>query len=547
MMSAAGVDVKTLAEAQAEMARLQGELADLQRAAVELQQARAPPPVAVVQESTAEFQRILESSGVSPQLIKEFRVPLEAWQRTLETVVPTLELPGAPSLPGASSLASFDMPSLPPLDGLWESPILASFSLPTLPSGVSVPTLPSLELSVPAPVPLPVLPEMPTSVAADLASASDLASAGLAALHTPLVAELTPAGAALQLGAIALFAVGSGIGRADSKNGEAPYAAGTTTYSPTTADAFYRARPLLVANRMLKLAYLTSAFTSGVLFDWLVLGKLLKDEEYTALKKAEPRRAKEALVLCEQLGPTFIKLGQALSIRTDLIPEAYALELRQLQDAVPPFASDEAYEVLRMQLGVRDLSQVFESLSPAPIASASIGQVYRGTLKDENQTAVAVKVQRPGILADIALDVEKHATVGAQVHPCAFRLAGAAEPVRVVRKAAPPLGNQVELPGPVTHGHQLGAAATSVAGMVEVAIAPPMVGLLPRFREQQRAHVPTVVHHTCRSRSHGFEDNTRHAIHHNRGVRNGFYACSQHHISTSAVAAAATAIVAAPG
>ena len=405
MMSAAGVDVKTLAEAQAEMARLQGELADLQRAAVELQQARAPPPVAVVQESTAEFQRILESSGVSPQLIKEFRVPLEAWQRTLETVVPTLELPGAPSLPGASSLASFDMPSLPPLDGLWESPILASFSLPTLPSGVSVPTLPSLELSVPAPVPLPVLPEMPTSVAADLASASDLASAGLAALHTPLVAELTPAGAALQLGAIALFAVGSGIGRADSKNGEAPYAAGTTTYSPTTADAFYRARPLLVANRMLKLAYLTSAFTSGVLFDWLVLGKLLKDEEYTALKKAEPRRAKEALVLCEQLGPTFIKLGQALSIRTDLIPEAYALELRQLQDAVPPFASDEAYEVLRMQLGVRDLSQVFESLSPAPIASASIGQVYRGTLKDENQTAVAVKVQRPGILADIALDL----------------------------------------------------------------------------------------------------------------------------------------------
>ena len=68
---------------------------------------------------------------------------------------------------------------------------------------------------------------------------------------------------------------------------KAPYAAGTTTYSPTTADAFYSARPLLVANRMLKLAYLTSAFTTGVLFDWLVLGKLLKDEEYTALKEAD--------------------------------------------------------------------------------------------------------------------------------------------------------------------------------------------------------------------------------------------------------------------
>ena len=94
-----------------------------------------------------------------------------------------------------------------------------------------------------------------------------------------------------------------------------------------------------MAQRLLKLGRLTTGFTAGLLWDWLVLGKLLKDEEYTALKQAEPRRAKEALVLCEQCGPTFIKLGQALSIRTDLIPEAYALELRQLQDAVPPFPS----------------------------------------------------------------------------------------------------------------------------------------------------------------------------------------------------------------
>ena len=111
---------------------------------------------------------------------------------------------------------------------------------------------------------------------------------------------------------------------------------------------------VLVAKRLCSLSYLTAAFTSGILFDWLVLGKLLKDEEYSALKAAEPRRAKEALRLCELLGPTFIKLGQALSIRTDLIPEAYALELRQLQDAVPPFPTSEALAVLRSQLGVRD-------------------------------------------------------------------------------------------------------------------------------------------------------------------------------------------------
>jgi hypothetical protein len=185
---------------------------------------------------------------------------------------------------------------------------------------------------------------------------------------------------------------------------DAPYEPGTTTYSPEKAAAFYQQRPLAVFKRILKLALLTGFFNAGLLFDWLILGKLLKDEEYTALRKNEPRRAKVALGLCTKLGPTFIKLGQALSIRTDLVPEAYALELRQLQDAVPPFDSDEAREVLKMELGVSDLSQIFSSLSDKPVASASIGQVYRGNLVSTGQD-VAVKVQRPGILAEIALDL----------------------------------------------------------------------------------------------------------------------------------------------
>ena len=86
------------------------------------------------------------------------------------------------------------------------------------------------------------------------------------------------------------------------------------------------------------------------------------------------------------------ELGQALSIRTDLIPEAYALSLRQLQDAVPPFSSEEAYDILRREFGVDDLSRVFSSLSDKPVASASIGQVYRGVLA-ANGKEVAVKVQ----------------------------------------------------------------------------------------------------------------------------------------------------------
>jgi hypothetical protein len=186
------------------------------------------------------------------------------------------------------------------------------------------------------------------------------------ALQAPLLGEMTAAGLALQLGVIAAFGLGGLVFSADTgKEDKAPYEAGTSTYDPKVADAFYRERPLLVARRVLTLARLTSTFTAGLLFDWLVLGKLLKDEEYTALKRAEPRRAKEALVLCEQLGTTFIKLGQALSIREDLIPTAYALELRQLQDAVPPFSSVEAFAVLREQLGVRDLNEVFSS-NPNP-------------------------------------------------------------------------------------------------------------------------------------------------------------------------------------
>eukprot|EP00980_Cylindrotheca_fusiformis_P012590 scaffold3084_cov144-Cylindrotheca_fusiformis.AAC.38 len=209
------------------------------------------------------------------------------------------------------------------------------------------------------------------------------------------------------LEAIALFGVGSVllwfVTTPETFN-DAPYEPGTTTYSPEKAAAFYQQRPWKVVKRVLKLAFLTGTFNAGLIFDWLILGKLLKDEEYTALRRNEPHRAKVALGLCEKLGPTFIKLGQALSIRTDLVPEVYALELRQLQDAVPPFDSDIARQVLRKELGVTDLSAVFSSLSDIPVASASIGQVYKGTLAATGQE-VAVKVQRPGILAEIALDL----------------------------------------------------------------------------------------------------------------------------------------------
>ena len=186
------------------------------------------------------------------------------------------------------------------------------------------------------------------------------------------------------------------------KNDASPYPPGTATYNPTIAAEFYGRRPLLILQRILRLAILTSTFNTGLLFDWLILGKLLKDENYTALKRNEPDRAIKALELCTQLGPTFIKLGQALSIRTDLIPEAYALELRSLQDAVPPFDSNQARKVLELEWG-DTINNVLVEMTSEPVASASIGQVYKGKLV--NGQEVAVKIQRPGILAEIALDL----------------------------------------------------------------------------------------------------------------------------------------------
>ena len=108
-------------------------------------------------------------------------------------------------------------------------------------------------------------------------------------LHAPLLdgLELTPLAAALQLGAIAAFGLGAAVFSADS-DGTAPYQPGTNTYDPAVADKFYGKKPLIVARRLVNLGRLTSAFTAGLLWDWLVLGKLLKDEECTPLHPLLP-------------------------------------------------------------------------------------------------------------------------------------------------------------------------------------------------------------------------------------------------------------------
>src|SRR5579862_5541814 len=103
-------------------------------------------------------------------------------------------------------------------------------------------------------------------------------------------------------------------------------------------------------------------------------------EEHTA-KPGESPKATELAKDLETMGPTFVKLGQLLSTRPDLLPVAYIEALTRLQDKVEPFAFSEAERVLREELGVR-LSKAFGHIDPVPLAAASLGQVHRATLRD---------------------------------------------------------------------------------------------------------------------------------------------------------------------
>jgi ubiquinone biosynthesis protein len=104
----------------------------------------------------------------------------------------------------------------------------------------------------------------------------------------------------------------------------------------------------------------------------------------------------------EKLGPTFIKLGQLLSTRVDLLPAPYTDALSRLQDQVEPFPYDEVERIVVEELGV-DLRHAFASFDPEPLAAASLAQVHRATLPSGRE--VVVKVQRPGIRGQIADDM----------------------------------------------------------------------------------------------------------------------------------------------
>ncbi|KAL4452695.1 hypothetical protein ABPG75_008357 [Micractinium tetrahymenae] len=164
-------------------------------------------------------------------------------------------------------------------------------------------------------------------------------------------------------------------------------------YDPQMIADYWERRPVAVFARIMQLLSISSGFLSSLAVD------ALRGE----LSKNEVQRAIELRNIVTSLGPAYIKIGQALSIRPDLLSPAAMNELQALCDKVPSFDSKQAMEVLSSELG-RPWQEVYSELTPEPIAAASLGQVYKGTLRSTGE-AVAVKVQRPGVLETVTVDL----------------------------------------------------------------------------------------------------------------------------------------------
>ncbi|HCQ23562.1 MAG: hypothetical protein AN483_13520 [Aphanizomenon flos-aquae MDT14a] len=166
----------------------------------------------------------------------------------------------------------------------------------------------------------------------------------------------------------------------------------TVLYDPVEIETQYNGQFLQVIRRIFTVLKPILAFILGLWWD----------KRWGTLVKNERRRAVQLRDLLTKLGPAYIKIGQALSTRPDLVPPIYLEELTRLQDQLPAFPNEIAYQFIEEELGAPP-SEIYAELSSQPIAAASLGQVYQGRLKTGEE--VAIKVQRPDLRERITIDL----------------------------------------------------------------------------------------------------------------------------------------------
>ncbi|MEO0925651.1 MAG: AarF/ABC1/UbiB kinase family protein [Cyanobacteria bacterium J06643_13] len=175
-------------------------------------------------------------------------------------------------------------------------------------------------------------------------------------------------------------------------------------YDAQAIASYYRFRPWQVIWRALAVVLLFGNFALHLYWDKITNREIAN----------QPKRAREIRKIITALGPAYIKVGQALSTRPDLIRKDFLDELTKLQDQLPAFPNHVAFRIIESGLG-RSIENVYREFSPNPIAAASLGQVYKAVL--HSGETVAVKVQRPNLRPRLSLDLYLMRVLAGWVEP----------------------------------------------------------------------------------------------------------------------------------
>ncbi|UTW10862.1 ubiquinone biosynthesis regulatory protein kinase UbiB [Marinobacterium rhizophilum] len=207
--------------------------------------------------------------------------------------------------------------------------------------------------------------------------------------------------------------------------------------------------------RIAKIARVLARYRLDTFFEQIALPwymrlclRLLPWRYFIAVEQPQGERLRLAL---EALGPVFIKFGQMLSTRRDLLPDDIALELQRLQDRVPPFPGEEARLIVEKALG-KSVAELFAMFAPEPLASASVAQVHVARLHSGHD--VVVKVVRPGIERTIRKDVDLLYAF-AQLLQWAWPEGRRLRPVEVVREYEQTIFDELDLRKEAANGSQL--------------------------------------------------------------------------------------------